>query len=157
MQYRLEQLEEIQVVGFHRSYRSGTQAQKHIASFWEDVISAHIDEELARRSDGTLNGLLGVCISHEDGRMDYLIGVTNQSIPHEGYSKVQLVKGDYLVVTTSGPFPDSIQRTMRHIHVNLLPREGFRIKDANFFELYLPGDIESDDYVAEIWLPIESE
>ena len=40
------------------------------------MISAHIDEELARHSDGTLNGLLGVCISHEDGRMDYLIGVT---------------------------------------------------------------------------------
>lgn len=33
MQYRLEQLEEIQVVGFHRSYRSGTQAQNILHHF----------------------------------------------------------------------------------------------------------------------------
>lgn len=106
------------------------------------------------KSDQQLNGLLGVCIPHQDKTMDYAIGVTSADDPHDGLDTFYLEGGKYLVVEAKGPVPKSVQQTMNHIHRELIPNENIEVKQAPFFELYREGDTESDNYITEIWMPI---
>ena len=114
-----------------------------------------LDERLIEKSDQQLNGLLGVCIPHQDKTMDYAIGVTSADDPHDGLDTFYLEGGKYLVVEAKGPVPKSVQQTMNHIHRELIPNENIEVKQAPFFELYREGDTESDNYITEIWIPIE--
>lgn len=155
MDYRIENLESTKVIGAYRHYKSGGHAQSNIPDFWEDVHTMKLDERLLQKSDNQLNGLLGVCLPKEDRTMDYAIGVTSTEDPHDGLETFNLEGGKYLVVEATGPVPKSVQQTMNDIHHELIPRENIEIKQAPFFELYGPGDTQSESYVTEIWMPIQ--
>lgn len=155
MDYRVETIKQLNVIGYHKSYKNGTEAQREIPKFWDEVISMQLETDLIHKSNQELNGLLGICIPKENGRMDYLIGVTSGDNLDDTYQQEALIAGDYLVVTVRGGIPEAIQRANRHIHSALLPNEDFTLKKGNFFELYLAGDVKSEDYISEIWLPIE--
>ncbi|MEJ7174046.1 GyrI-like domain-containing protein [Staphylococcus caprae] len=154
MDYNIKNLEKTRFIGVYRHYKSGGHAQSNIADFWEDVHSMKLDERLIEKSDKQLNGLLGVCIPHQDKTMDYAIGVTSTDDPHDGLDTFYLEGGKYLVVEAKGPVPKSVQQTMNHIHRELIPNENIEVKQAPFFELYREGDTESDNYITEIWMPI---
>ena len=96
-----------------------------------------------------------VCLPKEDRTMDYAIGVPSTEDPHDGLETFNLEGGKYLVVEAKGPVPKSVQQTMNDIHHELIPRENIEIKQAPFFELYGPGDTQSESYVTEIWMPIQ--
>ncbi|MFW3609745.1 GyrI-like domain-containing protein [Staphylococcus caprae] len=154
MDYNIKNLDKTRIIGVYRHYKSGGHAQSNIADFWEDVHSMKLDERLIEKSDQQLNGLLGVCIPHQDKTMDYAIGVTSTDDPHDGLDTFYLEGGKYLVVEAKGPVPKSVQQTMNHIHRELIPNGNIEVKQAPFFELYREGDIESDNYITEIWMPI---
>ena len=154
MDYSIKNLDKTRIIGVYRHYKSGGHAQSNIADFWEDVHSMKLDERLIEKSDKQLNGLLGVCIPHQDKTMDYAIGVTSTDDPHDGLDTFYLEGGKYLVVVAKGPVPKSVQQTMNHIHRELIPNENIEVKQAPFFELYREGDTESDNYITEIWMPI---
>lgn len=43
---------------------------------------------------------------------------------------------------------------MRQIHQELIPTENIQLKRAPFL-VYAEGDTQDDNYITEIWLPIE--
>ena len=51
--------------------------------------------------------------------------------------------------------PESIHRAMKEIHQQVLPKLDITLKNAAFFELYHSGDTGDDNYVTELWFPIE--
>ena len=87
--------------------------------------------------------------------MNYMIGVSCETNPNDGLETYQLEDNDYLVVNAKGKVPQSIRQAMRQIHHELIPNENIQLKHAPFFELYPEGDTQDDNYITEIWLPIE--
>lgn len=155
MDYKIVKLEDTKIIGVYRHYKSGGHAQSNIPDFWEDVLEMKLDKRLMQKSDHHLNGLLGVCMPKEDRTMDYAIAVTSKEDPHDGLETFYLEGGKYMVVEAKGPVPQCVQQVMNQIHHELIPNENIEIKQAPFFELYAPGDTQSDFYITEIWMPIK--
>ncbi|MBL3399169.1 GyrI-like domain-containing protein [Staphylococcus pasteuri] len=155
MNYQIKSMEAINLIGVKRQFKSGGHAQSNIPDFWEDVTTIGLDCRLSEKSDESFEGLVGLCIPQQDGKMNYMIGVPSDKTPNDGLETYQLEDNDYLVVNAVGKVPYSIRHAMRHIHNELLPKEHIQLKQAPFFELYPNGDTQDDNYVTELWLPIE--
>lgn len=155
MDYQIKSMKATHIIGVTRQFKSGGHAQSNIPDFWEDVTSMGLDRRLAEKSDLALNGLLGLCLPQQDGKMNYMIGVSCETNPNDGLETYQLEDNDYLVVNAKGKVPQSIRQAMRQIHQELIPTENIKLKRAPFFELYPEGDTQDDNYITEIWLPIE--
>lgn len=154
MNYRVEQLNRFKVAGEKRTYDTMEEAQKEISGFWETVNQSGKGDELLQLKDETLDGMLGLCFPTDNGGMDYVIGVTVNKDPSE-IEIFTVGSGRYLIFDAVGPVPEEIQRVTNEIFQNVLPSSEYELRDRPEFELYSPGDVTSQDYKAEIWIPIK--
>ena len=95
IQYKLEQLNHVQLIGVLRKYESGDEMQKDIPSFWQKVNNDGVVDDLIELSNQTLSGLLGVILQKEDNHFDYFIGVpcdnSNNNDSHFNTLNCQLI------------------------------------------------------------------
>jgi len=153
MEYRIETLPTLSVIGEKKAYATGQKAQENIFMFWMAFDESGKKEQLIQLGNNQLPGLLGVCEPHDNGEMHYLIGVTSEA-SDANWNQIALVGGRYLVFDAVGPVPESIKKAMQTINRDILPNLEYEIRHAPFFEFYKDGQIREDDYVTEIWLPI---
>lgn len=151
--YRIETIEKMTVVGLKRNYATGQKAKENIYKFWLDFDAQHYKSTLATLSNNYFPGILGVCMPQNNGEMHYLIGVTADSVG-ENFDAITLQSGRYLVFEAIGPVPASIHNAMQHINKRLLPSLNYTLREAPFFEYYRDGDTTEDNYITELWLPI---
>ncbi|SUM48396.1 GyrI-like domain-containing protein [Staphylococcus kloosii] len=154
MNYRVEEKVSFIVSGYIREYASGQEAQENIYRFWLDFNEYNNGQYLMGLKNNQLDGLVGLCIPRQSGAMDYLIGVSvNKAI--NGCETIELPVTKYIVFDAVGKVPESIHRAMKEIHQQVLPKLDITLKNAPFFELYHSGDTGDDNYVTELWFPIE--
>jgi AraC family transcriptional regulator len=154
MNYRVEGKVSLIVSGYLREYASGKEAQENIYRFWLDFNEDNNGQYLMGLKNDQLDGLVGLCIPRQSGGMDYLIGVSvNKGI--NGCETIELPATKYIVFDAIGKVPESIHRAMEEIHQQVLPKMDITLKNSPFFELYRSGDTEDDNYVTELWFPIE--
>lgn len=153
MNYRVEELDTVNILGESRHYSTMEEAQREISGFWT-AFNQRNDNSLFKLQNDYLKGILGLCIPAKEGGMIYVIGVTSDN-ESERWSKHQVKKGRYLVFDAIGPVPDEIQRVTREIYSNFLPVSEYELRDDAEFELYLPGDVAANDYKTEIWIPVK--
>lgn len=63
MEYQLQQLASLTLVGIKETYENGRQAQQHIAGFWQRCYQEGVIADLQLKNNGDLAGILGLCIS----------------------------------------------------------------------------------------------
>lgn len=153
MNYRIEELPTLSVIGEKKIYATGQKAQENIFMFWMEFDDSGKKDQLLELGNNQLPGLLGVCKPHDSGEMHYLIGVTSEH-KDDKWRNIELEGGRYLVFDAKGPVPESIKKAMQQINKDILHKLDYEIRHAPFFELYKEGAIREDDYVTEIWLPI---
>lgn len=74
-----------------------------------------------------------------------------------GLTVVNIPENEYAVVELTGKIPDSIHAGWAFIMKEFLPEHGCRHSGAPDFEVYRDGDMYSDDYRMELWVPIKKE
>ncbi|WP_414489136.1 GyrI-like domain-containing protein [Staphylococcus aureus] len=79
MEYQLQQLASLTLVGIKETYENGRQAQQHIAGFWQRCYQEGVIADLQLKNNGDLAGILGLCIPELDGKMSYMIAVTGDN------------------------------------------------------------------------------
>ncbi|KGF27877.1 MULTISPECIES: GyrI-like domain-containing protein [Staphylococcus] len=157
IQYKLEQLNHVQLIGVLRKYESDDEMQKDIPSFWQKVNNDGVVDDLIELSNQTLSGMLGVILQKEDNHFDYFIGVPcdNSNNNDSHFNTLELSAHKYVVIDAKGKVPEAIKSIMPKIYQELLPQAKFKTIRAPMFEHYLPGNTQSNDYITEIWIPIE--
>ncbi|WP_083195492.1 GyrI-like domain-containing protein [Staphylococcus carnosus] len=89
--------------------------------------------------------------------MNYLIAVTSDKKSVADLHPYTLPEGDYIVADAIGPLPYTLQKTTEQLYnPNFLSDLGYRHRDAPGIELYPHGNTQVDDYVAQVWVPIEN-
>ncbi|HFN9333687.1 TPA: GyrI-like domain-containing protein [Staphylococcus aureus] len=97
MEYQLQQLASLTLVGIKETYENGRQAQQHIAGFWQRCYQEGVIADLQLKNNGDLAGILGLCISELDGKMSYMIAVTgDNSADIEKYDVITLASSKYM-------------------------------------------------------------
>jgi AraC family transcriptional regulator len=59
-----------------------------------------------------------------------------------------------MVKKAIGTIPDAIQTVWKKIFEEWFPSTGYEHANKPELEVYLPGDMDSEDYVSEIWVPV---
>lgn len=153
MNYRIETLPTLSVVGEKREYATGQKAQENIFMFWMDFDESAKKHDLLKLGNERLPGLLGLCKPLNNGEMHYLIGVTSDDT-NASWQQTEIAGGRYIVFDAEGPVPGSIKKAMESINRYILPSLDYELRNAPFFEFYKEGEIRAEDYITEIWLPI---
>lgn len=154
MEFRKERIQAEPIIGAVIHYETMTEATQHIVEFWKQIESEGKDKELLKLSNHHIEGLLGVCISRPNGKLDYMVAVTSDE-EHDLFDAKKLPEGYYLVFEAVGPVPEAIHQKMAQLNKQL---EGanYDLRDAPMFERYTDGNTQSEDYVTELWIPVES-
>ena len=74
-----------------------------------------------------------------------------------GLTIVSVPENEYAVVELNGKIPDCIHAGWAFMMKEFFPEHGCRHSGAPDFEAYAEGDMYSDDYRMELWVPITKE
>ncbi|OAS82534.1 MULTISPECIES: GyrI-like domain-containing protein [Metabacillus] len=156
MNYKIIQEEAFVIIGkgFRVSMENG-ENNKKIPLLWKESNQNGFSEALAKQA-GDL-GLLGVCLdfNHQENEFTYFIGAektTEHFLPDWELRKIPAAT--WAVFESIGPMPDTIQQVWKNIYSEWFPSTGYEHANGPEFESYSEGDPNSEDYRAEVWIPI---
>ncbi len=122
---------------------------------WQDGTVKTLLSNLSGSKD-----LLGICYNHHSGYsaelFDYAIGCTCASdveVP-EGYRVNTIPARTWVVFECVGPMPQAMQQAWHTIASEFVPSGEYELTYEFNIEAYSAGNMTSDDYKSEIWVPI---
>ena len=71
-----------------------------------------------------------------------------------GLEIVEIPEEEYAVVKIKGAIPESIHNGWKYIVGTFFPENGYKHSGSPDFEYYYEGDMKSNDYEMELWVPI---
>ncbi|MGF7059703.1 AraC family transcriptional regulator [Brassicibacter mesophilus] len=119
------------------------------------------------KKDGTIDKLLeigvnaytlGMCFGYNDeGKNDYMVGIETNHECIESMKTVVVPKSTWLVFESIGPINPTLGNTWGRIYGEFLPQSIYKQATLPTMEKYFSGDVDSDDYYIEIWIPVVKE
>lgn len=149
MDYSVEQMGELTVACKEKKFFYET-CFREIPLYWEDYYSGGKQQ---------VPGCLGICFE-EKGRKDftYAIGCfwdPASPVP-DGYVKRTIPSHTWVKFRSVGAMPDALQKVNRQVFTEWLPNNAeYEMAEGVNIEMYTEGDTASNDYEAEIWLPVK--
>ncbi|MGN1148466.1 MAG: effector binding domain-containing protein [Lachnospiraceae bacterium] len=158
MDYRMEKKDAFKVIGMERKFSSDN-SYEEIPKFWDEFnekYSAPICNEMGGKCTV---GKYGICLDEEiqDGKFSYLIAGDYEGgdVP-EGLVVKEISAHEWAIFTCIGPMPAALQSVNTRIFNEWLPgNKEYEIAESINIEMYTMGDVNSPDYVSEIWIPVK--
>lgn len=156
MKYRIEKKEAFGFYGLERTFTTIDGANlREIPQFWESVMADGSYNKMIEKAP--IPSCLGVCMPmnlDQETEFNYLIGAfTDKEI--DGYPYHQVPAVEWAVFEARGPLPHALQDVWKRIFSEWFPATGYTHLDLPEFEVYYEGDIHSEDYLTEVWIPIK--
>lgn len=151
MDYTVEKIGEMMVVGLERRFRYDTGFQE-IPKFWSEYYTEGQQKKVC--------GALGICFDEENSpEFTYMIGCfcePDAETP-EGFTKRKIPAFTWAKFRSVGPMPDAIQKVNRQIFTEWLPNNNeYDMTGGVNIEMYTQGDMQAADYESEIWIPVRA-
>ena len=157
MNYRIENKERFTVVGL-KERMTGTVDSSENANRMMEIWSNLTEEktsEIMSLSNGYIHGLIGIT-AHDNGtEFDYYVAATTDNkTDAPNMNLLDVPASTWAVFDCVGALPDSIGETWKRIFAEWFPSSGYENADSPCLEVYFDGDVTSDDYRCELWLPV---
>lgn len=124
-------------------------------SVWNKLYQTYSHEELAKLGKGQS---VGVCHdTNSPNTINYMAGymITDESKAKElGLDILAIEETEYAVVELVGSVPECIRNGWKYVMEVFFPEHGYTHSGLPDFEYYFLGDMESQDYKMELWIPI---
>ncbi len=155
MNYCVKELGEFRLVGIkERMSMNNEENFKRIPKFWNETCSQGRYEEILKFNDNQDLFSMGVCTNSDDNGFDYYIATgSDQEIP-EDMAELLVPAGTYVIFECVGRMPEGQQNVWRRIFTEWFPSSGYEIIDGPQLEWYSNGDMTSEEYKSEIWIPV---
>lgn len=159
MKYEVVEKEAFQVVGIKEEFScvNGENLQG-IPQMWGRVNEGGTDQKLLKENNGPVKGLLGVCEdknSQKPNHIDYWIAVAHEGGEVEGLHSLEVPAAKWAVFGVHGAMPHAMQDTWKRIYSEWFPSSGYKHGGGPELEVYPDGNPNSEDYYAEIWIPVK--
>ncbi|TQR30094.1 AraC family transcriptional regulator [Lysinibacillus sphaericus] len=160
MKYKIVEKEKFQVVGVKRTYNSQNgENLQGIPQFWNEMNSKNFDHQLIQLNNGSIKGVLGVCVPNTDqgqnGFIDYWIATDHVGEVGENLLAMEVPASKWVVFEVHGPMPDAMQNTWKQIYSEWFPSNPYKPAGTAELEVYPDEDAYSPDSYSEIWIPIQ--
>jgi len=156
MDYRIEKKEAFNVVVKAKLFNENNSVSddggtNEIPAFWDEYFARGLGEKVSPD--------LGVCgeVMPECKTFKYGIGGVEEKadkIP-DGFEKWTIPANTWAVFKCVGAMPDAIQKMWKRIYGEWLPQASYELVPSYDFEYYTEGDVNSPDYISEIWVPVK--
>lgn len=155
MNYCVKELGEFRLVGFkERMPVDNGENFKRIPEFWNEVRGQGRCEKVLEFNDTRELYSMGVCANPDDKGFDYYIATgSDREIP-EDMSELIIPSGTYVIFECTGRLPEGQQKVWKRIFTEWFPSSGYEMMDGPQLEWYSEGDITSEEYRSEIWIPV---
>lgn len=155
MNYKIEEKGAIRLVGVKRHYRTdnGENFEK-IPLFWKEVCENGTSDKMCKLSSSKSSCLYGACADFNDNCVDYYIAVESTADVPANMSELKIEPATWAVFECVGPNPEAMQSVWKRIFTEWFPMSGYEHADAPEIEWYSDGDMMSQTYKSEIWIPV---
>lgn len=158
MKYRMEKKEAFRLVGYKKEISTvGGQNSTLVPRFWNEVCADGRYERVVALADGSQpmrSGVLGVCANFREESFDYFVAAaTSQPVP-AGMEAFEVPARLWVAFECVGPMPDAIQDVWKRIFTEWFPQSGYEHAGGPELEWYGIGDMDSDEYRSEVWIPV---
>ena len=124
-------------------------------SVWDTLYEKYSHDELASLGSGQR---VGICHDVENpSTINYMAGyiVTGADKARSmGLDVLEVEEAEYAVVELIGSVPDCIHNGWKYAMEVFFPEHGYIHSGKPDFEYYYEGDMHSNDYKMELWIPI---
>ena len=122
-----------------------------IPEFWSEYFSNGLHEKVC--------GSIGICAQEKQGckEFKYGIGCINEyvkDIPEE-FEVLEIPAYTWAIFKCIGPMPNAIQDMWKRIYSEWLPQAQYELISDYDIEFYTEGNLQSKDYISEIWIPVK--
>ena len=125
---------------------------------WDELFSKYSPEKLEKLGNSQS---YGICHDMENTKkINYMACYDVRDIEKAekmGLEIVEVGAAEYAVVELTGKIPDSIHAGWKYIFEVFFPEQGYRHSGKPDFEVYSEGDMYSETYKMELWVPIVKE
>lgn len=99
---------------------------------------------------------LGLCYGCDGtGKNKYMVGVETVSKDLEGLDVETIPASTWLVFEAKGPLHPNLGETWHYIYHDYLPNHTYKQRNIPTIEKYCCDDVDADDNLIEIWIPVE--
>jgi AraC family transcriptional regulator len=161
MKYKIVEKPSFSVVG--RSIRvpnTHGENQVLIPKFWDESVKDGTVGKLASMSpqaDVIKDAVLGICMDFSESmdEFSYMIAVDGRETP-DGMISRPVPAAKWAVFEAKGPMPEAIQNVWAAIWSQFFAVEPYADGPGPELEIYPNGDINSPEYISEVWVPVVS-
>ena len=123
---------------------------------WDKLYSKYDHNKLVSLGNGQS---YGVCFAMENSnKINYMAAydaVDFDITERLGLDTLKVEAAEYAIFQLKGRIPESIQEGWKYAVEVFFPEEGYKHSGKPDFEVYSEGDVNSDAYEMELWIPIE--
>lgn len=124
-------------------------------SVWNKLYKKYSHDELASLGSGQS---MGVCHDVENtSTINYMAGYIVNDVDKAksmGLDVLEVEEAEYAVVELVGSVPECIHNGWKYAMEVFFPEHGYIHSGKPDFEYYYEGDMHSNDYKMELWIPI---
>ncbi|CDM70348.1 Transcriptional regulator, AraC family [Clostridium bornimense] len=156
MNYRIEKEKGFRLLGRKKtiSTKNGENFIQ-IPKFWNESCEDGTCDKLMGLCDDSNKAMYGVCYNFGKDEFDYMIAVNSNKDVEEKYEVLDVPELTWVKFECRGKMPEAQQNVWKRIFTEWLPTSGYEHDEGPEIEWYSNGDMSSDNYLSEIWIPIK--
>ena len=156
MNYKIVKKNEMHIIGFKKWFSTENDSQlTEIPKMW-DSVTDELRQQIIDLSNN--KGVVGLCADMYNGGFDYWIGCMSDKRRPDNLEEITIPASYWAVFEVIGPMrplPNSMQDIWKRIYSEWLPNSGYQHAMIPEIEYYSEGNMMSEDYRSEIWIPIK--
>ncbi len=154
MEVKIEKKNAFSIAGL--SLKSGE--SDDFSRLWDELFDTKGIDLLLKIGSGQS---YGACFDVKDDKdFSYMAGfdVKNKELAKsKGLEILDVPETDYAIIPLKGKVPECILKGWKYVLGTFLPENGLKHVGTPDFEVYPEGDMQSDEYEMELWVPVEKQ
>ena len=126
-----------------------------IPKFWDDVYANGDCDKLMTYDTDANKAVYGVCYNFKTESFDYMIAVKGERMDVGDYEVLEVPELTWVKFECRGRLPEAQQNVWKRIFTEWLPTSGYEHDEGPEIEWYSNQDMNSENYLSEIWIPIK--
>ncbi len=127
----------------------------NFAKLWQELMESYDESFLSGMGNGCS---YGSCFDFQNQEeFSYMAGFDvrdEKQAKANGLEILKVPEADYAIIPLKGKIPDCIHEGWKYVMGTFLPENGLKHSGTPDFEVYGEGDIYSDEYTMQLWVPV---
>lgn len=154
MKYKIVEKEAFQIAGFKKNLSIET-LMNGVGEMWQSMTPEKMAELTTFNKDTTTSVPMGAYSKiYEDYSTDYFVAVITDGTANTKLETLDVPAATWAIFECNGALPLAIGEMFQRIYNEWFPISGYEQIPLPEFEWYSEGDMSSEEYRCEIWIPI---